>query len=92
MIEAGIIKGHRATSYKSIKTGVINAGGQWMDEQVVTDQGLITSRQPSGLDAQRMFFEAVGLRSMMAEPVASSLRECFCDHALAALERIFHPA
>ncbi len=51
LIEAGIIKGHRATSYKSIKTDVINAGGQWMDEQVVTDQGLITSRQPSDLDA-----------------------------------------
>jgi protease I len=51
LIEAGIIKGHRATSYKSIKTDVINAGGQWIDEEVVTDQGLITSRQPSGLDA-----------------------------------------
>ena len=51
LIEAGIIKGHRVTSYKSIKTDVINAGGQWMDEQVVTDQGLITSRQPSDLEA-----------------------------------------
>ncbi len=51
LIEAGIIKGRRATSYKSIKTDVINAGGQWMDEPVVTDQGLITSRQPSDLDA-----------------------------------------
>ena len=43
LIEAGIIKGHRATSYKSIKTDVINAGGHWLDEEVVTDQGLITS-------------------------------------------------
>ncbi len=51
LIEAGILKGHRATSYKSIKTDVINAGGQWLDEEVVTDQGLITSRQPSDLDA-----------------------------------------
>ena len=51
LIEAGIIKGHRATSYKSIKTDVINAGGHWLDEEVVTDQGLITSRQPSDLDA-----------------------------------------
>ncbi len=51
LIEAGIIKGRRATSYKSIKTDVINAGGQWIDEEVVTDQGLITSRQPSDLDA-----------------------------------------
>jgi len=51
LIEAGIIKGHRVTAYKSIKTDVINAGGQWLDEQVVTDQGVITSRQPSDLDA-----------------------------------------
>ncbi len=51
LIEAGIMKGHRATSYKSIKTDVINAGGQWLDEEVVADQGLITSRQPSDLDA-----------------------------------------
>lgn len=42
LIEAGIIKGHPATSYKSIKTDVINAGGQWRDEPVVADQGLIT--------------------------------------------------
>ena len=51
LVEAGIVKGHRATSYKSIKTDVINAGGHWVDEQVVTDQGLITSRQPSDLEA-----------------------------------------
>ena len=49
LIEAGIIAA--APSYKSIKTDVINAGGQWVDEAVVTDEGLITSRQPSDLDA-----------------------------------------
>jgi protease I len=51
LIEAGIVKGRRATSYKSIKTDVINAGGHWVDEQVVTDEGLITSRHPSDLEA-----------------------------------------
>ncbi len=51
LIEAGIAKGHKMTSYKSIKTDVINAGGQWIDQPVVTDEGLITSRQPSDLDA-----------------------------------------
>lgn len=51
LIEAGIVKGHNVTSYKSIKTDVINAGGQWTDQPVVTDKGLITSRQPSDLDA-----------------------------------------
>ncbi len=51
LIEAGIIKGRKATSYKSIKTDVINAGGQWQDAQVVADQGIITSRNPGDLEA-----------------------------------------
>jgi protease I len=51
LIEAGVIKGKKCTSYHSIKTDVINAGGQWRDETVVTDQGLITSRNPGDLDA-----------------------------------------
>ena len=51
LIEAGIIKGKKCTSYHSIKTDVINAGGQWRDETVVTDQGLITSRNPGDLEA-----------------------------------------
>src|SRR5688572_773084 len=50
LIEAGIIKGRKCTSYHSIKTDVINAGGQWRDETVVTDHGLITSRNPGDLD------------------------------------------
>jgi deglycase len=51
LVEAGIIKGRRVTSYKSIKTDVINAGGKWEDSEVVTDQGLVTSRHPGDLDA-----------------------------------------
>jgi protease I len=51
LIEAGLIKGKKVTSYHSIKTDVINAGGRWEDSQVVTDQGLITSRNPGDLDA-----------------------------------------
>ncbi len=51
LIETGTIKGRKATSYRSIKTDVINAGAKWEDAPVVTDQGIITSRQPSDLDA-----------------------------------------
>lgn len=51
LIEAGIVKSRRVTSYKSIKTDVINAGGKWEDSEVVTDQGLVTSRHPGDLDA-----------------------------------------
>jgi protease I len=51
LIETGIAKGRRMTSYKSIKTDVINAGAKWEDSQVVVDQGLITSRNPGDLEA-----------------------------------------
>ena len=51
LIEAGIIKGKKCTSYHSIKTDVINAGGKWIDREVVADRGLITSRNPGDLDA-----------------------------------------
>jgi len=51
LVEAGVIKGKQCTSYHSIKTDVTNAGGQWRDETVVTDQGVITSRNPGDLDA-----------------------------------------
>lgn len=51
LIETGIVKGRRVTSYHSIKTDVINAGGRWEDSEVVTDEGLVTSRNPGDLDA-----------------------------------------
>jgi protease I len=51
LIETGIIKGRKATSYKSIKTDVINAGAKWEDSEVVTDQGIVTSRNPGDLEA-----------------------------------------
>ena len=51
LIEAGVVKGRKVTSYKSIKTDVINAGGVWEDSPVVVDQGLITSRNPGDLEA-----------------------------------------
>jgi protease I len=51
LIEAGIIKGRKVTSYHSIKTDVMNAGGKWEDSEVVVDEGLVTSRNPGDLDA-----------------------------------------
>lgn len=50
LIEAGVLKDRRATSYKSIATDMKNAGAQWEDSSVVTDQALITSRNPGDLD------------------------------------------
>jgi protease I len=51
LIETGIAKGRKMTSYHSMKTDVINAGAQWEDKEVVTDNGIITSRNPGDLDA-----------------------------------------
>jgi protease I len=51
LIETGIVRDRRVTSYGSIKTDVINAGGKWEDGAVVSDQGLVTSRKPDDLPA-----------------------------------------
>jgi protease I len=51
LVEADALRGRKATSYASIKTDLKNAGADWRDEPVVTDQGIVTSRQPSDLDA-----------------------------------------
>jgi protease I len=51
LVETGIIKGRNATSYHSIKTDVKNAGAKWEDSPVVTDEGIITSRNPGDLEA-----------------------------------------
>lgn len=49
LAEAGVVRGRRLTSYKSIKTDLINAGAEWVDEPVVVDHGLVTSRQPDDI-------------------------------------------
>ena len=51
LVETGIAKGRKMTSYKSIKTDVTNAGAKWEDSEVVVDQGVITSRNPGDLKA-----------------------------------------
>lgn len=51
LIEADVVKGRELTSYPSLKTDLINAGADWVDEEVVTDQGLVSSRTPDDLPA-----------------------------------------
>jgi protease I len=51
LVEADAVRGRTLTSYKSIRTDVKNAGGNWVDQEVVVDQGIITSRSPSDLPA-----------------------------------------
>src|SRR5919112_14629 len=47
----GVIRGRTLTSYPSLQTDIRNAGGEWVDKEVVTDQGLVTSRNPDDLPA-----------------------------------------
>ena len=51
LVEADVARGRRLTSYWSIKTDVENAGGNWVDEEVVVDGNLVTSRSPDDLPA-----------------------------------------
>ena len=51
LIEANVLDGRTITSFPSIKTDVQNAGGNWVDQEVVCDEGLVTSRTPDDLDA-----------------------------------------
>lgn len=51
LVEAGVVAGRTLTSWPSLKTDIVNAGGRWVDRDVVTDNGLVTSRKPDDLAA-----------------------------------------
>ncbi|HYF25254.1 MAG TPA: type 1 glutamine amidotransferase domain-containing protein [Baekduia sp.] len=51
LAEADVVRGRRVTSYPSLKTDLRNAGAEWVDEEVVVDSGLVTSRRPDDLPA-----------------------------------------
>jgi protease I len=51
LIEADVLRGRNVTSWPSIRTDILNAGGLWYDEEVIVDNGLVTSRKPEDLKA-----------------------------------------
>src|SRR3954467_4135001 len=51
LVEADVVRGRRVTSWPSLQTDIRNAGGEWVDEEVVVDHGLVTSRKPDDLPA-----------------------------------------
>lgn len=51
LIDAGVVYGRRVTSWPSLKTDLKNAGAHWVDQEVVVDSGLVTSRKPDDLPA-----------------------------------------
>ena len=51
LVEADVVRGRRVTSWPSLQTDIRNAGGNWVDEEVVVDEGLVSSRKPDDLPA-----------------------------------------
>jgi protease I len=51
LVEAGVVKGRTITSWPSLRTDIENAGGKWVDQEVVVDAGLVSSRKPGDLPA-----------------------------------------
>jgi protease I len=51
LVEAGVVRDRRLTSWPTLRTDIVNAGGNWVDEEVVVDSGLVTSRKPDDIPA-----------------------------------------
>jgi protease I len=51
LVEAGVARGRRLTSWPTLQTDIRNAGGEWVDEEVVVDDGIVTSRKPDDIPA-----------------------------------------
>ena len=77
LVEAGVVRGRTVTSWPSLRTDIRNAGGDWVDELVVVDDGLVTSRKPDDLPAftAKIVEEfAEGRHERQAEKAATALR------------------
>jgi len=77
LVEAGVVRGRTVTSWPSLRTDIRNAGGDWVDELVVVDDGLVTSRKPDDLPAftAKIVEEfAEGRHERQAERAATALR------------------
>src|SRR2546427_3146261 len=76
LIDAGVVRGRTLTSWPAIKTDVKNAGGNWVNEEVVVDNGLVTSRKPDDIPAfnEKMIEEfCEGRHAAMAEASNANL-------------------
>jgi len=51
LVEADVVNGRTITSWPSLRTDIMNAGAEWVDREVVTDEGLVTSRKPDDIPA-----------------------------------------
>jgi protease I len=77
LVESGVVGGRKVTSWPSLQTDIRNAGGTWVDEQVVVDDGLVTSRKPGDLPAfnEKIVEEfAEGIHREQAEKAKAAAR------------------
>ncbi|HEV7300706.1 MAG TPA: type 1 glutamine amidotransferase domain-containing protein [Tepidisphaeraceae bacterium] len=75
LVEADVVRGRKLTSYPSLKTDLRNAGADWVDEEVVTDNGLVTSRKPDDIPAfNRKMIEEIAEGVHPGQSAASSKR------------------
>jgi protease I len=75
LVESGIARGRTLTSWPSLQTDIRNAGGNWVDQEVVVDDGLVTSRNPDDIPAfnKKMIEEfAEGSHARKREPVQTA--------------------
>ena len=74
LIDAGAVTGRKMTSWPSLKTDLRNAGAEWVDQEVVTDRGLVTSRKPDDLPAfnRKMIEEFAEGRHVRAKAEATA--------------------
>jgi protease I len=82
LIDAGVIQGQTVTSYPSIKTDLQNAGAQWVDQEVVVDNGLVSSRRPADLPAfTRAMVEEFARERKPERQTSTAPHESFADGA-----------
>jgi protease I len=75
VVEADAVRGRRVTSWPSLRTDIRNAGGEWTDQEVVTDNGLVTSRKPADIPAfNRKMIEEFGEGKHTAQQTYASAR------------------
>jgi deglycase len=75
LVEAGVVKGRSLTSWPTLQTDIRNAGGKWVDKEVIVDSGLVTSRKPADIPAfnKKMIEEfAEGVHAKQREKVRAS--------------------
>ncbi len=73
LVEAGVLHGRKVTSWPSIKTDLMNAGAQWVDQEVVIDGNLITSRKPDDIPAFNTAMIEEFAKALQAQPQEEAL-------------------